>query len=158
MLILRKERVTSETPATLMTSGWIRVYAVDDEMSLATVTHACDGINVGDILEPFSLPTMPTAPSIRYKAQRDNYGHVLTGADGRRSFGRGDFFLVDRGSDHGVTPGAQFVVYRDKLLPENFLFELGEAVAVEVRPETSTLRVTLSRDAFITGDYVALRK
>jgi hypothetical protein len=54
--------------------------------------------------------------------------------------------------------GAQFVVYRDKLEPGNFLFELGEAVAVSVRPESSTLRATLSRDAFTAGDYVALRK
>jgi hypothetical protein len=54
--------------------------------------------------------------------------------------------------------GAQFVVYRDKREPGNFLFELGEAVAVSVNPESSTLRATLSRDAFMAGDYVALRK
>ena len=83
---------------------------------------------------------------------------MLTGNDNRASFGRGDYFIVDRGSDHGVTVGAQFVVYRDKPAAGNFLFELGEAVAVEVRPESSTLRVTLSRDAFTAGDYVALRK
>ena len=83
---------------------------------------------------------------------------MITGNDNRASFGRGDYFIVDRGSDHGVTVGAQFVVYRDKREPGNFLFELGEAVAVDVRPESSTLRVTLSRDAFTAGDYVALRK
>ena len=54
--------------------------------------------------------------------------------------------------------GAGFVVYRDNHTPGNFLFELGEAVAVQVGPESSTLRVTMSRDAFIAGDYVALRK
>jgi hypothetical protein len=57
-----------------------------------------------------------------------------------------------------VTPGAQFVVYRDKHEKGNFLFELGEAVAVEVKPESATLYVTLSRDAFSKGDYVAQRK
>ena len=66
--------------------------------------------------------------------------------------------IVDRGSNHGVTVGAQFVVYRDEQRqPDTFLFELGEAVAVEVRPETSTLQVTVSRGAFIAGDYMALR-
>jgi hypothetical protein len=66
--------------------------------------------------------------------------------------------IVDRGSEHGVMPGAQFVVYRDRRQPESFLYELGEAVAVDVKPETSTLRVTMSRDAFSAGDFVALRK
>jgi hypothetical protein len=80
------------------------------------------------------------------------------GNDNRRSFGLGDYFVVDRGSDHGVTPGAQFVVYRDNLTPGNFLFELGEAIAVDVRPDSSTLQVTLSRDGFLVGDYVAIRK
>jgi hypothetical protein len=31
-------------------------------------------------------------------------------------------------------------------------------VAVEVTPETSTLRVTNSRDGISVGDYVAIRK
>ena len=52
----------------------------------------------------------------------------------------------------------QFIVCCDKFQPGNCLLEPGEAVAVEVGPEASTLRVTLSRDAFISGDYVALRK
>ena len=57
-----------------------------------------------------------------------------------------------------MSRGAQFVIYRDNRQPENFLFELGEAVAVEVMPEWSTLRGTVSYDAFRSGDYVALRK
>jgi hypothetical protein len=153
-----RRAISRDNPATIRTAGWIRIYAVDDTMSLATISHACDSIQIGDHLEPFVVPQPVTADAVSVRPQRDNYGQVLTGADGRRSFGRGDFFLVDRGSDHGVTKGAQFVIYRDNLQAENFLFELGEAVAVEVRPETSTLRVTLSRDAFFTGDYVALRR
>ena len=82
----------------------------------------------------------------------------MVGNDNRQSFGRGDYFVVDRGSDHGVIRGAQFIVYRDHLTPGNFLFELGEAVAVDVRPESSTLRATLTRDGFLIGDYVALRR
>jgi hypothetical protein len=92
------------------------------------------------------------------KPQRDNYARVVIGNENRASFGRGDSFVVDQGSDHGITVGAQFVVYRDKREAGNFLFELGEAVAVDVRPESSTLRATLSRDAFTVGDLVALRK
>lgn len=158
LLILRKERVTRDTPATQATTGWIKVYAVDEVMSLATITHACDGINVGDHLEPFALPTVPTVSADKPKPQRDNYGHVLTGNDRRTTFGEGDYLLIDRGSDHGVAPGSQFVLYRNKEVPGNFLYDLGEAVAVSVSPEKSTLLVTLSRDAIASGDLVAIRK
>ena len=151
--------VTRANPATIRTTGWIRVYAVDKQMSLATVVHACDTINVTDFLEPFVVPQVPTpADTARVKPQRGNYGKIVLGTDRRRSFGKGDFFIADRGSDHGVTVGARFAIYRDKRQAENFLYELGEAVAVDVRPETSTLQVTLSRDAFQAGDYVAIRK
>jgi hypothetical protein len=66
--------------------------------------------------------------------------------------------IVDRGSDHGVTPGAHFVVYRDRKVADNFLYDLGEAMAVDVKADTATLFVTVSRDAMVAGDFVALRK
>ena len=150
-------RVTYDNPASIRTAGWIKIYAVDETMSLATVEYACDTLNVGDYLAPFELPILPR-PVALGKPQRGNYGKILFGNDRRNTFAKGDYFIIDRGSDHGVTHSARFVVYRDKRLPENFLFELGEAVVVEVRPETSTLQATLARDAFMAGDYVAIRK
>jgi hypothetical protein len=57
-----------------------------------------------------------------------------------------------------VAAGTHFVVYRDKGQDENFLFELGEAMAVDVKPESATVWVTLSRDAMQIGDYVAIRR
>ena len=155
---VERRPISRDNPATIRTSGWIRISAVDRRMSLATITFGCDSVDLNDYLEPFVPPDIPEISTHRPAAQRGNYGRVLTGNDNRTSFARYDYFLVDRGSDHGVTVGAQFVVYRDKRQPDNFLFELGEAVAIDVRPDTSTLRVTLSRDAFISGDYVALRK
>lgn len=155
---VERRPIGRDNPATIRTTSWIRIWAVDDEMSLATITHACTGVELNDYLEPFSLPDEPAISVIRPKAQRGNYGRLMTGNDRRTLFGRGDYFLVDRGSDHGVSRGAQFVIYRDNRQPQNFLFELGEAVAVEVLPEWSTLRGTVSYDAFRQGDYVALRK
>ena len=172
--------VSRDNPATIRTSGWIRIYAVDTQMSLATITHACDTVDVGDFLEPFALPQVPVPDQTFARPQRSNYGRVQIGTDRRRTFGKGDFFIVDRGSDHGVFVGARFVVYRDHGQPmglpggsmtiyrrqgltdngmtQNFLYDLGEAIAVDVRPENSTLQVTLSRDAFREGDWVAIRK
>jgi hypothetical protein len=156
--IANSQPMTPRTPGTIRTVGWLKVYAVDDAMSLATVEHVCDAIEVGDFLEPFALPTVPAAAKDKPKAERDNYARVMVGNDLRETFGKGDFFVIDRGSSKGVVPGAQFVVYRDKHEAQNFLYELGEAVAVDVKADTATLQVTLSRDVFAKGDYVAQRK
>ena len=157
-LTVRRDPITQDTPATIRTTGWIRVYAVDETMSLATITHACDTIEVNDYLEPFALPQVPTAAAERAPAQRENYGRVLVGQDRRRAFGRGDHFMVDRGSDHGVERGMRFVIYRDKRVAENFLFEIGEAVAMDVKPDSATLQVNVAFDAILEGDYVAMRR
>ena len=121
-------------------------------MSLATIEHACDAVQLNDYLEPFALPAVPSALPGRPPAQRSNYGRVLSGTDNRATFGKGEYVMVDRGSDHGVALGAQFVVYRDKLEADNFLFELADAVAVDVRPETATLRVTRAIDGVTVED------
>jgi hypothetical protein len=153
-----KRAISRDNPAVIQTSGWLRIYATDRTMSLATIAYPCDAVHLHDYLEPFTLPTITSVSADRPPAQRGNYARIMVGNDNRRSFGKGDYFVVDRGSDHGVTRGAQFVVYRDHLTPGNFLYELGEAVAIDVRPESSTLQGTLSRDGFRVGDYVALRK
>jgi hypothetical protein len=171
----RGTSMSRTTPGSIRTVGWVRVYAVDKTMSLVTVSHACDALNVGDYLEPFTLPQPPTPDANPPKPQRENYGHILIGTDRRTMFAKNDFFTVDRGSDHGVTVGARFIVYRDKRrmetlylsaikeLPDEittpeFLYELGEAVVVDVKPEVSTVKALFARDAFLSGDYVALRK
>jgi len=158
MQVDHRSPISRDNPATIRTTGWIKVYAVDDEMSLVTVTHACDTIEVGDYLEPLKLPVMPTISKDRPKAERDHYGKVLVGTDRRTNFGKGDYFVINRGSDHGVELGSQFVLYRDKKQAENFLFEIGEAVATDVKPEMSTVLVTVSLDTIQSGDYVALRR
>src|SRR4030095_8026563 len=64
-------------PSTIGTAGWVRVYAVDKTMSLVTVSHACDTINIGDYLEPFSVPHPPTPDANPGKQQQENYCHIL---------------------------------------------------------------------------------
>ena len=44
------------------------------------------------------------------------------------------------------------------IITPEFLFELGDAVVVDVKPESSTLLATSSRSAFLSGDYAAIRK
>ena len=150
--------VSEREPGVITTTGWIRIYAVDDTMSLATITHACTSVEVGDYLERLVVPAPTPSTDKLGKPERDNYGRILMGTDRRRSFGKGDFLVIDRGADYGISVGSRFVVYRDKLLEKNFLYDLGEAVAVSVGPNSSTLLVLESRDALLAGDYVGLRK
>lgn len=159
MQVSRGVPFSRTAPATIHTAGWLRVYAVDDEMSLATVTHACDSIEVDDYLEPFALPDVPVPSALDgLKPRRENYGRVMAGTDGRRTFATGDFFIVNQGSNDGIARGARLVLYRDKRQDQNFLFDLGEAVAVHVGPDTSTVQVLVARDGIMEGDYVALRR
>ena len=158
---LQKERdrsVSRETPGTVRTAGWIRVYAVDDEMSLATIQFACDSVEIGDYLEPFALPAAVPHGEKKGKPEKGNYARVLSGSDRRQSFGTGEFFVIDRGRDHGIAPGSEFVVYHDKKEPGNFLYEVADAVAVDVRDSSATLQLTSSRTAVMVDDYVSMRK
>jgi hypothetical protein len=154
----RDQVVSRATPGTVQTAGWIRIYAIDEEMSLATIVHACDTVLVGDYLEPFALPVAVPRTAKQGKPERDNYARVLPGRDRRQTYSAGDFIVIDRGRDHGIAPGSQFVVYHDKKEKGNFLYEVADAVAVDVRETSSTLSVTFSRNAVTVDDYVSMRK
>src|SRR5688572_19001613 len=88
VVAIERRAVSRDNPATIRTTGWIRIYAVDRRMSLATITYACDSIGVNDYLEPFVLPEIPPVSANRPTAQRGNYGRVLSGNDNRTAFGR----------------------------------------------------------------------
>jgi hypothetical protein len=149
--------VTAAEPAIIRTAGWLRAWAIDDDLSLATITHACDTVVAGDYLEPLVVPSPVVPDPTMADPERDNYARVLVGNDRRQAFGTGDFFLIDRGLDGGVEPGSRFMLHRNRGVAGNFMFEIGEATAVRVQPGEATLLVTRSRDALLTGDYVAQR-
>jgi hypothetical protein len=78
-----------DNPGTIRTSGWLRVYAVDPDMARATISHACDTIDVGDYLEPFAPPIVTPGRADAPAAQRSNYARILFGADRRESLAGG---------------------------------------------------------------------
>lgn len=154
------KRFSKKRPASrqvVRTTGWLTVYAVDPDLSLATVAHACTTIAPGDELAPITKPDVPDADARDLEPKRGDYARITLGADGRQSFGTGDMFLIDRGSNKGVQPGSRFVLYRDRRLRDTFLFEAGEAVAVAVGAEATTLRMTSSTTAVMTGDLAGQR-
>ena len=87
------------------TLGWIRVVAVNDSAAIATIDHTCDAIAQGDYLEPYTAPVVP-ADSDRDLSSGDPdftaMGKVLSGMEDHQTAGRGEFVLIDRGTDQGA--------------------------------------------------------
>lgn len=148
---------SSKQPYTIRAGGWIRIVAANEAMAIGRVEYACDGIRTGDFLEPFAAPQVPpdadrtvTTGTLDFK----DMGHVLYGEQLRWTGGTGGFMLVDRGTEQGATVGARYAVYRDLRQEGVPLVAIGEVVVVSAGPSSSVVRVTGSRDAVMTGDYI----
>jgi hypothetical protein len=99
------------TPHPVHTAGWVTVVETKDHMAIATVTHSCDGIIVGDYLEPFADPVIP-AEAVSGGADFDHPGRLVMSDEKRQSGAAGMLMLMNRGSDHGVRAGQTVTIYR----------------------------------------------
>lgn len=141
----------------LRVTGWMTVYAIDDINALLQVDFACDTIEVGDMLEPYVELTLPSAAAPLEAPDFSDRANVLFGADRRIAFGDGDVMSIERGTSHGVVPGARYAFYRDfrNGLP---LVHVGEAVVLETAEQTSKVAVTRVIDAIQPGDIAVPRR
>jgi hypothetical protein len=143
------------------TVGWIHVVAVNVSTAIAQVDHVCGAMLASDYLAPFVAPAVPAELDAAATAAGEPdfaaLGHVV-GADGRSSFGHGDFALIDRGTEQGVMAGQRFAIYRDVRLAGVPLATVGEAVVISTSGSVAVARITAARDAVYEGDYVAPRK
>ena len=97
------------------TAGWIRIVDVQaDDLAIATMTHACDGMLEGDYLEPFVLPALAAATRPR-GGQPDfaNPGRIVLGDERRQSGHPATVMVIDRGSDHGLRAGQRLTIFRE---------------------------------------------
>jgi hypothetical protein len=143
------------------TSGWMRVVAVTENTAIALVEYACDGILSGDVLQPYVEPSLPSGVHQTDAAGELDFsvtGLVLFGDHERRTGAAGDFMVTDVGEKDGAVPGARFAIYRDLKVTELPLTSIGEAVVVSVEPEFSLVRITLARDAILSGDMIVPRR
>ena len=158
----------------LHTAGWVKIVEARDDMSIATVTQACDGVVTGDYLEPMTEAV--TAPAERPGGSPD-FAHParLVMADERRQTGvSGALMLIDRGSDDSVQPGQRLTVFRQADFSSlaqrggyaamsapaggGPILSVGEATVLNVRPKTSLVRIDTARDVVYVGDMVALHR
>jgi len=159
-------------PQPVRTAGWIRIVAVNDTTAIATAEHLCGtAVATGDYLEPFVAPEVPEGADRTDTSGTPDFtaaGRVLFGDRDRSIGGPGEFMLIDRGTDQGVTAGTRFAVYRDveanqvKALRPTAdihlpLTRVGEAMAVEIGRSMSLVRIIETRDAVMSGDLVVPR-
>lgn len=134
------------------TVAWVRIDDTQSHRSIATVLHECSGIQPGDYLEPFSVPTVPT-PLPEGKADFTEPGRVLFGIERQNIGGAGSLLLVDKGSKDGIQPGQRFTIYRASKAGPNVI--VGRAMALEVQPDVTMVKIQEMRDAVMSGDLVA---
>jgi hypothetical protein len=139
----------------------VHVVDVNEKTAIALVDQACGGIIAGDYLEKFTPPVVPPNADRDERVGEPDFaslGRVVIGNEDRLSVGTGDFTLIDRGTEQGLTPGVRFSVYRDVGIAGMPLASVGEGVVIATGGDVSVTRITSARDAVVSGDYVAIRK
>jgi hypothetical protein len=144
-------------PLSVHTAARLRIVKTERTYSLASITHACEGVLLNDFLDPF-VPPLLAETAIDGEPQFQHLGHVMLGDEGRLLAAAGEFFTIDRGSDHGLVTGQRLSVFRDKRGAEGPLVEIGTVVTVSVRPDNATVQVLDVRDAVMRDDLVAVRR
>ena len=96
------------------TAGWVTVTAMDEVNALATIDYSCDSIETGDYLEPFVELVLPTSVDPMDAPNFADRANILFGTDTRTTLRRRRHAeSIDRGTVHGVAPGARFAIYRN---------------------------------------------
>jgi hypothetical protein len=145
------------TPVSIHTAGWVTIVDTNDYLSVATVTHACDGILDGDYLEPYTDPVV-APPAL---GGEPDFAHParLVMADERMQTGAaGTLMLINRGSDHGVRAGQTLTIFRNTMNGAGPVLDVGRATILSVRPQTSLVRIDWTHDAVYIGDLAAIHR
>jgi hypothetical protein len=154
----------------VVTGGWIRIIAVNQTTAIAAVDRICGPIQSGDYLEPFVLPSVPSAAVAVDRSGDPDFstlGRILFGEQESYAAGAGSYIMIDRGTDQGLTPGARFAIYRDvkdwmqtaygRTKATTPLTAIGEGVVVTTGETMSVMKILEARDAVQRGDYVVPR-
>ena len=145
----------------VQTGGWLSIVAVNEKTSIAKVEHFCDAITTGDYVEPFIAPSIPEGTDRDVASGELDFsalGRILNGPEDMNSGAVGGLMLIDPGTIESLQPGARFAVYRDPHVTGLPLASVGEGVVLSVGKSMALTKITRSRDAIVTGDYVVARK
>jgi hypothetical protein len=145
------------SPHSVHTVGWITIVDAKSDLSVATVTHACDGIMDGDYLEPFVDPVFPP-PALAGAPDFDHPGRIVMGDEKRQIGAANSLMLINRGADHDVRAGQTVTIFRETMGGKGPVLEVGLGTVLSVRPQTSLVRIETTREAVYLGDLVAVHR
>lgn len=139
------------------TAGWLTVMGMDEYNALAMIDFTCDSIEAGDYLEPFSDLALPTSADALGAPIFEDRANILFGTDTSTIFGDGDTLNIDRGTVHGVSPGARFAIYRNRQYGLPMVY-VGDAVVLEQGELTSKVVLVSVKDVVQPTDVVVRRR
>jgi len=148
---------TDFIPISIHTAGWVTIVDVKDHASIATVTHGCDGILIGDYLEPFTSPVVPP-PALGGAPDYANPARIVMGDERRQTGSQSDLMLINRGSEQGARAGQTVTIFRPTMDGLGPVLDIGRATIVSVSPKTSVVRIESSREAVYIGDLAAIHR
>jgi hypothetical protein len=138
------------------TAGLVQVVDVREASADAVVVYACSAFSPEDYIAPF-VPSVapPTRP--RGTPAYDQAGVVLFADEGQSLGAPRNLMVTDLGQNQGAQPGQRLTIFRPSR-DTKLVTDVGEAVIVSVRPDSSTIRVEYATDAVFFGDRVAPQK
>ena len=145
-------------PVSVHTAGWVTIVDARENVAVATVTHACDGVIEGDYLEPYVDPVVPQPAAVQGGPDYDHPGRIVMADEGRQTGYAGLLMLVNRGSDHGVRAGQTLTIFRETLNGQGPIADVGRATVMSVRPQTALVRIDSTRGAVYVGDFAAIHR
>jgi hypothetical protein len=157
------------------TAGWVRIVEAQENVSVATVTEACDGVLLGDYLEPYVDTVVPSEAAVSGQPDFSRPARLVLADERRQTGSPGELMLMDRGSEDGVRAGQRVTIFRYPVTNPHAtsgtyrtamystdttgpILAVGEATVLNVRPHTSLVRIDSASDAVYIGDLVAIHR
>ncbi len=139
--------------------GRVRVLSAQEDLSIAEVVFACQGVTVGSKLKAFEPEPVPLRrlSAVRPLNFPEPDSKVEAGArivfthEELVALGTGHLVYIDRGVDQDVAPGDIFTVYR-RTEPGVPPIVLGELGVLSVGQNTALARILASRYTVYIGD------
>jgi len=139
--------------------GRARVLSVQEDTAIAEISHSCDPIVVGSLLQAYQPEPVPLArPTamrpVNYPTSADKLGgapSIVLSKDDLVTLGEDSIVWIDRGANADVTPGDIYTIYRLNRsgLPP---VVLGELAVLSVHSKSSVAKILRSRFTIHIGD------
>jgi hypothetical protein len=135
------------------TAGLVQIVDAREHSADAIVVWACSAFSPDDYVAPF-VPSVAPPARPRGTPAYDQAGSVLFADEGRSIGSPRNMMVTDLGQNQGAQLGQRVTIFRQTRDPQ-LVTDVGEAVIVSLRPDSSTIRVEYATDAVFFGDRVA---